>query len=121
VSEIVVYPSAARTATPAAVDISLDTQNATALLLLIDVTAITLTPSVVPTIDGIDTLSGKLFNLLTGAALVAVVTRRLSVGPGLVVAANLVANEHLPDKVRITMTHADADSITYSVAAHLIQ
>lgn len=120
-SELVIYPSAARTATPTAVDISIDAQNATALLLLIDVTAVGVTPSVVPTIDGVDTLSGKLFNLLTGAALTAVVTRRLSVGPGLVVAANLTANEHLPDKVRITMTHGNAVTITYSVSAHVIQ
>ncbi len=120
-SEIVVYPSAARTATPTAVDIPLDVQNATALLLLIDVTAVGVTPTVVPTIDGIDTLSGKLFNLLTGAALTAVVTRALRVAPGLVVAANLAANDHLPDKVRITMTHGNGITITYSVSAHVIQ
>jgi hypothetical protein len=120
-SEIVVYPSAARTGTPAPVDIAVDQQNATALLLLIDVTAVGVTPSVVPTIDGVDVLSGKLFNLLTGTALTAVVTRRLSVAPGLVVAANLVANEHLPDRVRVTMTHGNGVTITYSVSAHLIQ
>jgi len=120
-SEVIVYPSAARTATPTAVDLNLEQFNCNALLLLIDVTAVGVTPSVVPTIDGIDVASGKTFNLLTGAALTAIVTRTLRVGPGLVVAANLAANDYTPEQVRITMTHGNGVTITYSVTAHLIQ
>lgn len=118
-SELVVYPSAARTATPIAVDIDLVAVGR-GLLLVVDVTAVGVTPSVVPTIDGVDVASGKTFNLLTGAALTAVVTRRLVVAQGITVAANLSAADVLPERVRITMTHGNGITITYSVTAHLL-
>lgn len=114
-----VYASAARTATPTAASFSC--RAASGLLVVIDATAITATPSVVPTIDGYDSVSGKWFNLLTGAAITAVVTRTLRVAPGLVAVANLTVNDVVPDLVRVVMTHGDADSITYSVSAHLLR
>lgn len=116
-----VYASAARTATPTAVTVPTGRFNA--LHLVIDVTAVTATPSVVCTIDGYDPISGKYYNLLTSAALTdagAPYTRVLKIGRGLPVTANLSANDVLPSVVRVTMTHGDADSITYSVAATLI-
>lgn len=114
-----VYSSAARTATPTAVN--LNTRHAKALVLVIDVTAIAATPSVVPTIDGFDSLSNQYFNLLTGAAITGTLTARaLRIGPGLTAAANLTVADYLPDTVRVTMTHGDADSITYTVSAHLL-
>jgi hypothetical protein len=76
---------------------------------------------VVVTVDALDSLSGKAVNLLTSAAITAVSTTTLNIGPGLTAAANLVANAFLGDSVRVTLTHGDADSITYSVAAHLIR
>jgi hypothetical protein len=118
-SQRTIYASAARTATPTAVTISAG--RARALRLVIDATAVTATPSVVCTIDAIDSLSGKAVNLLTSAAIATVSTVTLQVGPGLTAAANLVANSFLADQIRITMTHGDADSITYSVSAHLIR
>jgi len=122
VSEVTVFASAARTATPTAVVIPLQQlYRIRALHVVIDVTAFGAAPSVVPAIDGVDALSGKFYNLLTGAALVnAAVTRVLRVGSGLVVAANLAANDYLPEAVRIAMTHGNADSITYSVAVHIL-
>ncbi len=121
-SEVVVYASAARTATPAAVDLATDdNRNARALVLLIDVTAVGVTPSVVPTIEGVDVASGKVWPILTGAAIVAVLTRALRVAPLLVAVANLTAQDVLPERVRITMTHGNGITITYSVTAHLIQ
>ena len=114
-----VYASAARTATPTAVTIS--TRRAKALFVVINVTAATATPSVVPTIDGYDSTSDTWFNLLTGAAITdANGDVRLRVGNGLPVTANVSANDYLPDRVRVVMTHGDADSITYSVSAHLV-
>lgn len=117
-SETVVYPSAARTATPAA--FTLDIHRVRNLLVLIDVTAIGVAPSVVPTIDGVDVATGKLFPILAGAALTAIATRVLKVGPGITVAANLSVADIVPERIRITMTHGNADSITYAVTAHLI-
>ncbi|HEX6579210.1 MAG TPA: hypothetical protein VF082_12670 [Jiangellaceae bacterium] len=116
-----VYASAARTATPTAATVAVGRYNY--LRLVIDVTAITATPSVVCTIDALSPLSGKYHNLLTSAALTesgVPYTRVLQIGPGLPVTANLSANGVLPDTIRITMTHGDADSITYSVAAELM-
>jgi len=115
-----VYASAARTATPTAVTFQAGRYNF--LHLVIDVTAIASTPSVVCTVDGLDPVSGKYYNLLTSAALTesgSPYTRVLKIGPGLPVTANVSANDILPDTIRVTMTHADTDSITYSVGANL--
>jgi hypothetical protein len=120
-SETIAYASVARTATPTAYVLELSV--ITGLVVVIDVTAIGPAPSVVCTLDGVDTVSGKFYNILTATALVAVTgatPRVLRVGRGLLAAANLVANDMVPEKVRITMTHGNADSITYSVCAHLL-
>lgn len=110
------YPSAARTATPTAVEIKDD--FSTGVQIIIDVTAVTATPSVVPTIDGLDPASDKWYNILTGAAITATGTTVLRVHPDIPAAAQLTAQDFLPAKYRIVMTHADADSITYSVGVN---
>lgn len=117
VIEETVYASAARTATPTAV--SVYTRGRQRLHLVIDVTAVTATPSVVPTIDGYDSLSGKWYNILTGVAITATGTTVLKVGPGLAAVANGCAQDMLPGLIRVVLTHGDADSITSSVAVHL--
>lgn len=116
--QLTVYASAARTATPTATAIG--TSGAHGVRVVIDVTAVAATPSVVPTIDGYDDLSGQWFNLLTGAAIVGTGTTVLTVYPGITVAANVSASTVLSNTFRVVMTHADADSITYSVSAHLL-
>ena len=113
-----VYASAARTATPTAVVIN--TRRAKALTVVFDATAVTATPSIVITIDGFDSLSNSYFNLLTGAAVATAVKTVYRIGPGLAASANLTIADYLPDQVRITMTHGDTDSITYTVSAHLL-
>jgi hypothetical protein len=114
-----IYSSAARTATPTAV--VLNTRRAKALYVVIDVTAIADSPSVVPTVDGYDSPSDSWFNLITGAAITGTLDARcLRIGPGLTAAANLTVLDYVPDRVRVVMTHGDADSITYSVSAHLL-
>lgn len=113
-----VYGSAARTATPTAVTVQVGRYNF--LRVVIDETAHASTPSVVCTIDGYDPLSQKYYNLLTSAAITGEGTTVLTVGPGLPVTSNVSANQVLPDTIRITMTHGDADSCTYTVAAHLM-
>lgn len=111
------YASEARTATPTAPQIV--TEHADMLVVVIDVTAVDLTPSVVPTIDGLDPVSGQWFNLLTGAAITAIGTTVLRVGRGATAVSNEAANDAIPFVTRVVMTHADADSITYSVSAML--
>lgn len=117
-SQLTVYSSAARTATPTAP--TLGTSGAHGCHIVIDVTASAATPSVVPTIDGLDDLSGKWYTLLTGAAITGTGTTVLKIYPGITVAANVSASDIIPSQIRVVMTHADADSITYSVSAHLM-
>lgn len=117
--ERTVYTSAARTATPTAVTVR--TGRYRGVKLFINVTAITATPSVVPTVDMVDSLSGAVKNLLTGAAITGTGQTVLTIYPGVTVAANVSAADVLPESIKITMIHGDADSITYTVAVHLIQ
>lgn len=116
-SEKVIYESAARTATPTAVVVNAG--RAKELRLVIDVTAIAATPSVVFTVDGIDSTSGKFFNIITSAAVTGTGTTVLTVALGVTVAANVAVSAPLPQTFRVVATHGDADSITYTVTAHL--
>jgi hypothetical protein len=117
--EVTVYASAARTATPAAIVVS--SGYATGMHVVVDVTAIVTAPSITVTLEQQDVASGKWYPLLVSAAIVATGTTVLRVYPGLVAAANLVANDVLTEAVRVTVTHGNANSITYSVSAHLVQ
>lgn len=87
---------------------------------VIDVTAATATPSVVPTIDGRDPLSGQWYNILTGAAITAISTTVLRVHPEVPASANLIAQDFLPETYRVVMTHGDGDSITYTVGINSV-
>jgi hypothetical protein len=113
----VIYASAARTATPTAVTKRVDRYRG--LLLTVDVTAVTATPSVVVTIDGV-TSSGAVYNIITSAAITATGRTVLRVFPGATAAANVAVNDTLPQTLKVTLTHGDADSITYSVDLILI-
>jgi hypothetical protein len=98
------YASAARTATPTAVVIN--ARNYTKLRLVMDATAVTSTPSVTVTVEVFDTASGKWCTLLTSSAIATVSTNILTLVEG------------LTGQVRITCTHGNANSITYSLGAH---
>lgn len=110
-----VYASAARTATPDTVELEVGGHRG--MHLVIDATAAAATPSVVFTIQGVDRTSAKVYTILASAAITGTGTTVLRVGPGLTAAANTVANDVLPPIIRILATHADADSLTYSVGA----
>lgn len=112
------YPSEARIATPATVEI--DDRYVKGIQVIINVTAIAATPSVVPTIDGFDPLSETWYNLLTGSAITGTGQTVLRIHPNLEAAANLTAKDFLPQKYRVIMTHGDADSITYSVGINSV-
>lgn len=112
-----IYASAARTADPTAVDQT--NYNGRGLHVVIDVTAVTATPSVVFTIQGKNSL-GVVYTILASAAITGTGTTVLKVYPGLTGAANAVANDVLPRTWNIKAVHADTDSITYSVTASVI-
>ena len=111
------YASAARTATVTGTDqFNLGHRG---LHLVIDVTAVTATPSIVPTIQG-KSATGIYYDILVGTAITATGTIVLKVYPGIGAVAGGAASDVLPAVWRLLLTHADADSATYSVAANLV-
>lgn len=117
--ETTVYASAARTATPAAATFA--TGYARGVALVVDVTAIGAAPSITVKLEHQDVASGKWVTLLTSAAIAAVSTTVLKVYPDLTAVANLTVNDVVWETCRVTVTHGNSDSITYSVSAHLVQ
>ena len=83
---------------------------------IIDVTSINaVTPSVTPHIQGYDVASATWYDILVGAAITTVSQVVLRVYPGCIAVANLVANDAMPPRFRISIVHGDADAIDYSV------
>jgi hypothetical protein len=107
----ILMESAARTATHSI------TFNTPCLggLFVIDVTAVAATPSVTFTIAGVDPASDKTWTILASAAITGTGTTVLRIHPELTAAANTIAKDMLPHAIKVTATHADADSITYSL------
>src|ERR1044071_2113216 len=107
---VTVLPSAARTATPT------DTNEcfvgkARGVTVVIDVTAVTSTPSTTVTIQGVDRVSGKTWTILASAAIATVSTVILRVAPGLPAAANVTANDLVPPVIRVVASHNNANSM----------
>ena len=115
---VTLFVSAARTVTANGAD-QINRRHR-GVVVTIDATAASATPSVVFTIQGKDPVSGKYRTILDSAAVTGIGTTTLRVYPGIVAAANTAANDVLANEWRIIATHADADSITYSVGASLI-
>lgn len=108
--------SAARTATVSSPQV--ERRRYRGVHVVVTCTAATASPSVVFTVEGYNTVTDAWYTLLTSAAVSSTSTIRLTVYPGCIASANTVANDALPEVWRVTATHADADSITYSVAAN---
>lgn len=114
---IAVYTSAARTASPT--PSTLLNRFERGVQVIVDVTAITDTPTVVFNVQGKDAVSGKWYTLLASAAVTGISTTVLRVEPGSTEAANTVAAAGVPRVWRVQAVHGDADSITYTVGANL--
>lgn len=112
-----VLTSAARTATVNSDWIK--NRHTKAMHVVINVTSITATPSITPKIEGCDPISGTAYTILEGLAMTATGTQVLKVGLGIAASANASAQDMIPSAWRVTVTHADTDSITYSVAANI--
>jgi hypothetical protein len=88
--------------------------------LVVDVTAVSGTPSLVVTLQGHDPSSGKNYTILASAAITAVGTTVLTVYPGLTVAANSVANDVLPIQWNVkAVISGTTPSVTATVGASL--
>lgn len=107
-----IFASAARTATVSATISTRSSQG----LIFIDVTAAAVTPSVVFTIAGVcPSEKSTEYTILTSAAITGTGLTVLRISPHLTAAANTIAKDILPQAIKVTATHADTDSITYSV------
>lgn len=117
-ANVTVLASSARTANTDSTDQT--NYNGRGLHVVINVTAVTDTPSVVFTIQGKDSVSSGYYTILASAAIVGTGATVLRVFPGATAAANAAANDILPRTWRVHAEHADTDSITYSVGASVI-
>lgn len=89
------------------------------MAVVLDVTAVTLTPSITLSVEGWDKASNTWFTVLTGAAVTAAGTTVYRVHPALTAVANATAADMVPATFRVSVAHGDADSITYSVGVNL--
>lgn len=115
----IVLPSAARTANTDSPD--LQNPYARGVQLIVDVTAIVTTPSITVTIQGKDPASGKYYAILTSAAITSTGTTVLTVYPGLTGQANVKEDNAIPLDFRVSVAHANANSITYSIGANMLK
>ena len=115
---VALLASAARTASVNSAVLNKEAEER-AVHYIIDVTAVAATPSVVPTVQGYDPTSDTWYDLLVGAAITATGTTVLKVGEGIAASANVAAQDMVPMQTRVELVHADADSITYTVAANV--
>jgi hypothetical protein len=111
--------SAARTATTNSGD-QPNIRGHRGVEVVINVSAAADTPSVVFTIQGRDPVSGEYYTILASAAVTGTGVTILRAFPGATAANNTVANFLLPAVWRVLATHADTDSITYSVSGTLL-
>lgn len=119
---LLALPSAARTATTNSPVIA--NRRHTGVLVVLSVTAASGTGGLTLKISGQDPTSGNYFDLLVdGSAVTATGTYAFEVNPSDGAAAQGVraaVSRHLPSAFRVTVTHGDSSSYTYSVTATLI-
>lgn len=112
-----VLASAARTATPDTQELEIPggTQS---MVLVINTTAAGSSPSTVVKVSGVDRTSGAIWDILASAAITGTGLVTLSIGPGVTVAANVGISQVVPPVIRVTATHGNATTHTYSIGAH---
>jgi hypothetical protein len=121
--EVLVLPSAARTAAPNVQQFVFGSNIADGprgLVLVIDVTALTATGTLTVKVEGVDPISAKAYTLLQSVSITATGTTVLRIYPGLTAAANTVASDVLPAVWQVTATPGNSVSITYSIAGSLL-
>jgi CO/xanthine dehydrogenase FAD-binding subunit len=111
-------PLLARTATPTAFQLE-GTQRNTAMVVVLGVTALSVGASVTVTVAGWDPNSQTSWPIISSAAVTAAGTTVLKISPGITTATNVAVADILPPQVLITVTHANSDSITYALSAHV--
>jgi hypothetical protein len=109
--------AAVRAATNASADLEGDIADG--VHVIIDMTAVPGVVTVTPTIQGRDSISGKYYDILVGAAIVATGLVVLKVVQGVTPVANLAVSDIVPSAWRVLMTHSAGGNFTYSVSANI--
>lgn len=107
-----ILPSAARTTTPDTVEFR--TEGAEGLIVAVAATAATDTPAVTVTVYGVlpdDTT----YEIGATAAITGTGVTVLMIHPALTAVSNAKISALIPDRIRVTAAHGDADSLTYSI------
>jgi len=116
---IAVLASAARTTAPDTFEFR-DLGRAVGVVVVVDCTAKTSSPSLTVTVSGVDGFTDKTWTLVASAAITGTGTTILKVRPGITAVSNVSVADVLPPAFRITCAHGNTDSITYSVSAYLV-
>lgn len=88
------------------------------VIVLVDIAAMDAGATLTVHIEGIGSSAQRAYSILSSAALSAAGLAVLKVYPALTAVANQVANDVLPERVRIRAVHGGTPgNITYSVAA----
>lgn len=116
--EQTILASAARTASNNSADFI--NRNCRGMHLYIDVTAIVTAPSIVVTVQGKDATSAGYYDILVSPAITAVGVQILKIYPSIGAIANQAAADILPRTWRVSVAHANANSITYSIGANMV-
>lgn len=96
----------------------IDTTGCAFLNVIVDITAVGSSGTLVVTIQGKDSASGKYYDILVSASLAANATTRLKVGPTITAANNTIAQDYLPKTIRLKQVIGTAGS-TYSIGVSL--
>ena len=120
VNSVTVLASAARTTTLQSSDIT--HYNAPGFLLFVNVSAVADTPSITPTIQIKDSISGQYKTVWTAAAAITATGQYvyLFVPGGAAGSYTEAVNLCVGRTWRVGVTHGDADSITYSISADML-
>lgn len=116
--EVTLLASAARTANTNSADQTMP--HGRGVRISIDVTAIVTAPSITVAIQVKDPISGVYTAVLTSAAIAATGHTEMVVYPGITAAANVAAAMVMSRTWRVSVTHANGNSITYSIAANIL-
>ncbi len=111
-------PSAAYTATPNTQQLS-GTGRSTAMVVAMNMTAVTATGTVTLKVEGFDPLSGATWPIVTSTAVAATGMTVLKISPGNTPVTNVAVSDILPPVVNITATHGNAVAMTYTLSAHI--
>jgi len=118
-----VLPSAARTTAPDTQEFEITGRGYEydGLHLIIDVTAFVTAASLTVKISGVDRVSGKTYDLIVAPdAIVATGTVVYKIAPAVTPVTKLAVSDNLPPVFRVTVTHGNANSHTYSIGGMLV-